>query len=146
MAKTNCCACITIDFWRVEALFSPHFALTTIIMTYITMVSNFSYYGMIYGLPDTLKKAHIEEKEQYEEGADGRGWTPAAGLFFSALSEIPGVFIAIVLGATIGRRKNMCFAFFMCATALCITVYALAEGLMLHNVGIVSVLFVKLFL
>jgi MFS family permease len=148
MAKRSCCACVTIDFWRLEALFSPQFARTTIIMTYITICSNFAYYGMIYGLPDTLKKAHIEEKEQYNEEHDNesRGWTPAAGLFFSALSEIPGVFIAIILAATIGRRKNMSFAFFMCASSLCLTVYALHEGLMLHNVGIVSVLFVKLFL
>jgi MFS family permease len=149
IAKRNLCACITIDFWRVEALFSPHFARTTCIMTYITICSNFAYYGMIYGLPDTLKKAHIEEKEQYDGtqyDEEGRGWTPAAGLFFSALSEIPGVFVAILLAATIGRRKNMCFAFFMCAMSLCITVYAISEGMLLHNIGIISVLFVKLFL
>lgn len=129
---------ILFNIGRLGALFSPSFRLTTGIMLYVTFASNFAYYGMIYGLPDTLKKAYLNK--------EGGGWSPAAGLFLSAVFEIPGVFIAVVLGMTIGRRKNMSFAFFGCAVSLVSTVSALSSHQITESVGLLSVLGVKLFL
>lgn len=122
------------DVWRLQSLFSPEFRLTTLIMLYITWVTNFVYIGMIYGLPDTLKKAKLEDDE---------GWSPAAGMFFSAFFEIPGVFVAIVMSTTLGRRKNMMIAFFGCATALFFTADALVAGKISHTPGVASVFSVK---
>jgi len=122
---------------RLGALFSSRFRVTTVIMLYVTFASNFAYYGMIYGLPDTLKRAYLKD-----EGT----WSPAAGLFLSAIFEIPGVFLAVVLGMTIGRRKHMSFAFFGCAVSLIFTLSALASDTITDNIGLMSVLGVKLFL
>mmetsp|Transcript_96243 Transcript_96243/g.281086 ORF Transcript_96243/g.281086 Transcript_96243/m.281086 type:complete len:607 (-) Transcript_96243:38-1858(-) len=119
------------------ALFSESYRLTTLIMLCVTFSSNFAYYGMIYGLPDTLKRAHMKEEAS---------WSPAAGLFLSAVFEIPGVFLAIVLAMTIGRRTNMAVAFFGCAGALVGVVAAISLGRVTGNAGLLSMLFVKLFL
>jgi len=142
-----------VDMWRLRMLFSPSFRTTTIIMLCITFASNFAYYGMIYGLPDTLKKQaalEAQKRTAAQAGVEGKEqqqtWSPAAGVFFSAAFEIPGVFIAIILGMTVGRRKNMSFAFFCTSASLALTVYALSTARMLEHVGIVSVLGVKLFL
>lgn len=126
------------DVTRVKALLHPSFFLTTSIMVGVTFASNFAYYGMIYGLPDTLK----------QEAADlgNKGVSPAAGTFLAALCEIPGVFIAIILGMTVGRRHNMTFAFFACATFLVALVYALLTGHISDNKGLAAVMGVKLFL
>merc|ERR1712050_316593 len=55
------------DWSRLSSLFIPEFRRTTIIMLYITAITNFVYFGMIYGLPDTLKRAHQDDDE---------GWSP----------------------------------------------------------------------
>merc|ERR1719440_2664342 len=124
------------DFQRVKALFSDKFFTTTVLMSYISLVSNFSYYGMIYGLPDTLKKEQPDNKE---------AWSPAAGVFFSAVFEIPGVFIAILLGTTVGRRMNMTISFWCTALALACVISALEKGDM-EGFGLIAVFCVKLFI
>eukprot|EP00747_Dinoflagellata_sp_TGD_P182235 gnl/TRDRNA2_/TRDRNA2_36405_c0_seq1.p1 gnl/TRDRNA2_/TRDRNA2_36405_c0~~gnl/TRDRNA2_/TRDRNA2_36405_c0_seq1.p1 ORF type:complete len:597 (+),score=123.90 gnl/TRDRNA2_/TRDRNA2_36405_c0_seq1:164-1954(+) len=140
----SCCACTCCysdakseedGCWRIRQLFSQKFRLTTCIMSYVAFYSNFAYYGMIYGLPDTLK--HEDEKDD--------GWSPAAGLFFSAMFEIPGVFLAIVLGLTLGRLTNMTFNFLCTSAALIWTTYSLFENRMDHT-GMMAVFLVKLFI
>jgi len=125
------------DMSRFSLLFSDKFFTTTMLMSYISFVSNFAYYGMIYGLPDTLKKEQPAEKE----GA----WSPAAGVFFSAVFEIPGVFIAILLGTTVGRRVNMTISFGCTTLALAAVVRVLQKGDM-EGFGLVAVFCVKLFI
>jgi hypothetical protein len=139
---------LQLEVDRFMTLFSPSFFRTTLIMLYICFASNFAYYGMIYGLPDTLKKAALEEERQGADSYDskGRGWSPAAGIFMGAMSEIPGVCVAIVLGITVGRRKNMCFAFTMCGLSLIAVVHCISTRQLVQNLGMVSVLSVKLFL
>jgi len=129
-----------LELDRFMTLFSPSYFRTTLLMLYVCFASNFAYYGMIYGLPDTLKKAAVEADmqpgaEEYDQ--EGRGWSPAAGVFLGAMSEIPGVCLAIVLGVTVGRRKNMCFAFTMCSLALLGVVYCILTRQLVHNVGMV---------
>lgn len=128
------------DFSRLRGIFSRNYRLTTFIMLYVALAANFAYYGMIYGLPDTLKRAHVRE------GVGHESWSPAAGLFVSAISEIPGAFLAVILAATIGRRTNMSFAFFGCAASLFSTVAALTSGRITENIGLLSVFGVKVFL
>merc|ERR1719343_900177 len=103
---------------------------------------------MIYGLPNTLKAAaeegELQGAEEYD--SEGRGWSPAAGVFLGAVSEIPGVCLAIVLGVTVGRRRNMCFAFTMCSLSLLGIVHCISTRQLVQNLGMVSVLSVKLFL
>jgi len=118
-------------------LFSEKFLLTTVLMSYISFVSNFAYYGMIYGLPDTLKDAHHSQKEAL--------WSPAAGVFLSAVFEIPGVFIAILLGTTVGRKMNMTISFGLTALSLGAVIMVLQRG-QLENAGLVAVFCVKLFI
>lgn len=131
---------IARDFSRLRGIFSRSYRLTTFIMLYVALAANFAYYGMIYGLPDTLKRAKVRE------GEGSHSWSPAAGLFVSAISEIPGAFLAVILAATIGRRTNMSFAFFGCAASLFSTVTALKSGRITENVGLLSVFGVKVFL
>jgi MFS family permease len=125
------------DFGRLENLFSEKFFKTTMFMSYISFVSNFAYYGMIYGLPDTLKKEQPQDKEGL--------WSPAAGVFFSAVFEIPGVFIAILLGTTVGRKMNMTISFWCTALALAAVVRVLIKGDM-EGFGLIAVFCVKLFI
>merc|ERR1719359_176159 len=91
---------------------------------------------MIYGLPDTLKK---------ESGEDSDDWSPAAGVFFSAVFEIPGVFVAILLGTTVGRRMNMTISFGCTALSLGAVIHVLNKGDM-EGFGLIAVFCVKLFI
>jgi hypothetical protein len=127
------------DFRRIHKLFSYSYRLTTLIMVYVAMAVNFAYYGMIYGLPETLKEAHHTDEDESK-------WSPAAGLLVSAVSEIPGAFLAVALAATIGRRTSMSFAFLGCAVSLCFAVWALSSKRITDNVGLLSVFSVKVFL
>jgi len=125
------------DMGRLTLLFSDKFFTTTMLMSYISFTSNFAYYGMIYGLPDTLKK---------EQPADKEGlWSPAAGVFFSAVFEIPGVFIAILLGTTVGRKMNMTISFGCTALSLAAVIWVLNKGDM-EGFGLIAVFCVKLFI
>eukprot|EP00933_Yihiella_yeosuensis_P009133 TRINITY_DN11493_c0_g1_i1.p1 TRINITY_DN11493_c0_g1~~TRINITY_DN11493_c0_g1_i1.p1 ORF type:complete len:563 (+),score=84.31 TRINITY_DN11493_c0_g1_i1:247-1935(+) len=127
------------DFWRVQALFSDKFRHTTITMLGVTFASNFAYYGMIYGLPDTLSSAAAA----VEHKADSL--SPAAGVFLAALCEIPGVLLTLVLGMTIGRRTNMSIAFAGCSVCLFGLVCAILTG-RLMSMGMLCVFGVKIFL
>merc|ERR1719326_1216832 len=93
---------------------------------------------MIYGLPDTLKKEQSSSQEV-------ESWSPAAGVFFSAVFEIPGVFIAILLGTTVGRRMNMTISFGCTALSLAAVAWVLKSG-RLENAGLLAVFGVKLFI
>jgi MFS family permease len=94
---------------------------------------------MIYGLPDTLKR---ERESQVHPEAN---MSPAAGVFFSAVFEIPGVFVAMILGMTVGRKVNMFIAFGCTALSLCVVSIVLWKN-KLANEGLVAVFLVKLFI
>eukprot|EP00419_Tripos_fusus_P013314 CAMPEP_0172752030 /NCGR_PEP_ID=MMETSP1074-20121228/153016_1 /TAXON_ID=2916 /ORGANISM="Ceratium fusus, Strain PA161109" /LENGTH=333 /DNA_ID=CAMNT_0013584483 /DNA_START=582 /DNA_END=1583 /DNA_ORIENTATION=+ len=130
------------DFRRLQSLFSRSYRLTTGIMLYTATAANFAYYGMIYGLPAMLKRETAKE----EQNGVGDGWSPAAGLMVSAVSEIPGAFLAVILAATIGRRTNMSFAFCGCTLCLFATVWALETDRITENIGLFFVFGVKVFL
>jgi len=125
------------DMQRLTQLFNDKFYTTTMLMSFISFTSNFAYYGMIYGLPDTLKK----EQDQQKEG----NWSPAAGVFFSAVFEIPGVFIAILLGTTVGRKANMTISFGCTTLSLAAVIWILKNGDM-EGMGLVAVFSVKMFI
>jgi len=130
------------DAGRLQSLFSRSYRLTTIIMLYTAMAANFAYYGMIYGLPDKLKRETAKEVQQGAEDS----WSPAAGLMVSAVSEIPGAFLASILAATIGRRTNMSVAFCGCTLCLFATVWALEADQITDNLGLLLMFGVKVFL
>jgi len=130
------------DFRRLQSLFSRSYRLTTIIMLYIAVAANFAYYGMIYGLPDRLKREIGKEEQQGAEDS----WSPAAGLMVSAVSEVPGAFLAVILSATIGRRNNMSISFCGCSLCLFATVWALETDRITDNLGLLFVFGVKVFL
>lgn len=132
------CALNCSWFWRVASLFSPYYRLTTIIMTYICFASNFAYYGMIYGLPLTLRT-------MARQSDNAGSFSPAAGIFLSALFEIPGVFLAIVLGLTLGRRANMALAFSFSCIFISLLIYALFEDKM-DTIGWWCIFGVKMFI
>lgn len=164
-SKHGCCGGIFnkigMDLWRVKVLFNDVFRSTTIIMCIVAFASNFAYYGMIYGLPSSLKteaaaaaqEREMEAAEMAAAGAPapaeahvqgGEDWSPAAGVFFSAAFEIPGVFLAIALGTTISRKLNMNVAFFSCAACLCYVSFIMFEG-NFDNSGFMAIFGVKLF-
>merc|ERR1719262_1067642 len=95
---------------------------------------------MIYGLPHTFQKL---SKSMSEDGKEG--WSPAAGVFFGALFEVPGVFLAILLAVTISRKSNMVFAFVMSTICLSLASYALVEGMM-DTWGVFAIFGAKMFI
>jgi putative MFS transporter len=108
-------------------------------MVYISFASNFAYYGMVYGLPHTLRTAARREE------ANSDAWSPAAGVFFSALFEIPGVFLAIVLGITLRRKLNILVTFFSACACLSLLIYALWTE-QTDTIGMWAIFGVKMFI
>jgi len=127
---------VSEDVARLKQLFSTRFLRTTVLMSFISFTSNFCYYGMIYGLPETLKK---------ESDHGHAAWSPAAGVFLSAVFEIPGVFIAILLGTTVGRKMNMTISFGCTAVALAALSWIFYYGDN-TNLGLAAVFCVKMFI
>jgi MFS family permease len=125
---------------RYRALFQPLYRRTTIIMTFVCFATNLTYYGMIYGLPHTFK--NLEHGAADEARSDAM--SPAAGVFFAALFEIPGVFLAILLCLTISRRSTLTFSFAAAAFSLLCLCYAFFSGQM-NTVGFWFVFGVKMF-
>lgn len=95
---------------------------------------------MVYGLPGTLKQEADSQEPSESE------WSPASVVVVSAVSEVPGVAIALVFGAAIGRRHNMTLAFSMTAMFLLCTIHAISSEDAMNDEGVASVLGVKLFL
>merc|ERR550514_1591960 len=91
---------------------------------------------MIYALPATLKAVHV---------LGSSDMTPAAAVFVSAGFEIPGVFLALLLGNTVGRRMNIAFAFAATTVSLIGTIYAVFMEQM-DTVGLWSTFMVKMFI
>lgn len=120
--------------WRQRVLFTSSWRRTTLIMCYICFVANFAYFGMVYGLPHTMRAL-----------PSGGSLTPAAAVFFSALFEVPGVFLAILLGNTLGRKINMFVTFLCTFLFLCGTLYAIFEDKM-DTIGLWTTFGVKMFI
>lgn len=148
---SKCCFCCpslsNLEVWRI---LQPPYKTTTLIMCYVSFASNFGYYGMVYGLPRTLQAlAAAADSQQQRLGknpeADGLSWSPAAGVFFSAVFEIPGVFLAMILGLTIGRKTNLCFSFLSAAVCLWGLIFCLAYDYM-EVAGLCFVFGTKLFI
>jgi len=129
------------DSERLQQLFSEKFMFTTTLMSFICFTTNFAYYGMIYGLPDTLK----EGQSHGHGGGHGANWSPAAGVFLSAVFEIPGVFVAILLGTTVSRKTNMTISFGLTLASLIAVILVLSSGRM-DNAGLIAVFATKLFI
>merc|ERR1719247_2451922 len=89
---------------RVQSLFTPRYRTTTILLVLIAFASNFCYYGMIYVLPETF-----------------------AELMLSALFEIPGVLLALMLTNTVRRKTALTISFSILSIAAIAMVSASAH-------------------
>jgi len=105
---------------RISQLFTPKYKSTTIILAFVTFSSNFSYYGMIYVLPDTF----VELLVILEEDPSQTHLSPALALMLSALFEIPGILLAIMLSNTVSRRTSLSTAFSVTSISAISLVYA----------------------
>lgn len=135
--------CWSEGFQRMGILFGEEYRQTTIIMCWVCFVCNFAYYGMIYGLPDTLKREHNEDGKVDVRGESQQ--SPAATVLIAAMFEIPGVFVAIVLGTTVSRRANLFISYFMVGVCLVQVVWGIMNSDM-ENLGMVGVFGTKLFI
>merc|ERR1719421_155332 len=95
---------------RVVSLFTPRYRTTTIMLVIIAVASNFCYYGMIYVLPETFAELMLllEEDPDTEKGLH---LSPALSLMLSALFEIPGVLLALMLTNTVRRKTALTISF-----------------------------------
>eukprot|EP00928_Gymnodinium_smaydae_P031773 TRINITY_DN23213_c0_g1_i1.p1 TRINITY_DN23213_c0_g1~~TRINITY_DN23213_c0_g1_i1.p1 ORF type:complete len:205 (+),score=26.14 TRINITY_DN23213_c0_g1_i1:476-1090(+) len=110
------------------------YARTTTVMCGMCFISNFVYFGMVYGLPHTMAEQTFHET-----------WSPAAVVFFSSTFEIPGVVLAMLLGTTISRRLTMLIVFasgFFCLWGIVIALVTSTLG----SIGMVSVFGAKAFI
>jgi len=96
---------------RVKALMAPKYKSTTLLLMYVTFSSNFCYYGMIYVLPETFAELMLLLEEDPDKVPDGYHLSPALSLMLSALFEIPGVLLAIMLTNSVKRKMSLTISF-----------------------------------
>merc|ERR1719207_478651 len=111
---------------RVMSLFIPRYRTTTIMLVIIAFASNFCYYGMIYVLPETFAELMLllEEDPDTEKGLH---LSPALSLMLSALFEIPGVLLALMLTNTVRRKTALTISFSILSIAAIAMVSASAH-------------------
>jgi AAHS family benzoate transporter-like MFS transporter len=109
---------------RVKALFSSKYKGSTLILMFVCFSSNLCYYGMIYVLPETFSELMMA----IEKGAEGRDkhLSPALNLMLSAVFEIPGVLLAIVLSNSVSRKISLCISFTVISIS-CISLVAASQ-------------------
>jgi MFS family permease len=113
------------DSWkeRARALFAPKYRAATLVFMFLCFASNMCYYGMIYILPETFAELMLllEDKEEH-----GSHLSPALNLMLSALFEIPGVLLAIVLSGSLLRKTSLCISFSVVSVS-CISLVAASQ-------------------
>merc|ERR1719460_3270542 len=112
---------------RVMSLFTPRYRTTTIMLVIIAFASNFCYYGMIYVLPETFAELLLLEEDPDKDGGGGMHLSPALSLMLSALFEIPGVLLALMLTNTVRRKTALTISFSILSIAAIAMVSASAR-------------------
>jgi len=97
------------DNYTFFELLSPKYRKITLILWYNWTALSFSYFGMIFYIPNILKFLNIENKMEYDNKE----------ILFSILFEILGlIFGALIIDLKIfGRKNSMIILFFLCSIA-----------------------------
>merc|ERR1719247_3556971 len=112
---------------RVMSLFTPRYRTTTIMLVIIAFASNFCYYGMIYVLPETFAELMLLLENDPDKPPEGLHLSPALSLMLSALFEIPGVLLALMLTNTVRRKTALTISFSILSIAAIAMVSASAR-------------------
>jgi MFS family permease len=113
---------------RVRVLMQPKYRSTTFLLMYVTFSSNFCYYGMIYVLPETFAELMLLLEEDPNKVPEGYHLSPALSLMLSALFEIPGVLLAIMLTNSVRRKMSLTISFSVQSIASIALVSAALHG------------------
>jgi MFS family permease len=108
---------------RAKTLFGPKYKWQTIQLMFICFSGNLCYYGLIYILPETFSEMMLMLED---EGGGDEHFSPALNLMLSAVFEVPGVLLAIVLSNTVRRKMSLAISFAVVSIS-CISLVAASQ-------------------
>jgi len=113
-------------FWeRANTLFGPKYKWQTLQLMMICFSGNLCYYGLIYILPETFSEMMMLLEDE-TGGEEGEHFSPALNLMLSAVFEVPGVLLAIVLSNTVRRKMSLAISFSVVSIS-CISLVAASQ-------------------
>merc|ERR1719174_1305586 len=114
--------------WRERArtLFGPKYKWQTIQLMVICFSGNLCYYGLIYILPETFSEMMLLMEDETGGGEPAEHFSPALNLMLSAVFEIPGVLLALVLSNTVRRKMSLAISFAVVSIS-CISLVAASQ-------------------
>jgi AAHS family benzoate transporter-like MFS transporter len=112
---------------RARALFGPKYKWQTLQLMLICFSGNLCYYGLIYILPETFSEMMmLIEDETGGQGEKEEHFSPALNLMLSAVFEVPGVLLAILLSNTVRRKMSLAISFSVVSIS-CISLVAASQ-------------------
>jgi len=94
-SKTRTLKTDSNETWdNLRIIFGRNMIFTTLVLCFLKIVCNFSYYGGLYSLPQILPTLNTKV-------------SPAVTLMLGALAEIPGCFVGILAGIYMSRKGSM---------------------------------------
>jgi MFS family permease len=91
----------------------------------ICFSGNLCYYGLIYILPETFSEMMLMMEDE-TGGEDGEHFSPALNLMLSAVFEVPGVLLAILLSNSVRRKMSLAISFAVVSIS-CISLVAASQ-------------------
>ena len=85
---------------RAQTLFGSKYRWVTVQLMLICFSGNLCYYGLIYILPETFSEMMLMLEDE-TGGEDAQHLSPALNLMLSAVFEVPGVLLAILLSNSV---------------------------------------------
>jgi len=110
---------------RARTLFGSKYKWVTIQLMLICFSGNLCYYGLIYILPETFSEMMLMMEDE-TGGEDGEHFSPALNLMLSAVFEVPGVLLAILLSNSVRRKMSLAISFAVVSIS-CISLVAASQ-------------------
>merc|ERR1719247_2868343 len=110
---------------RAKTLFGSKYKWQTIQLMIICFSGNLCYYGLIYILPETFSEMMMMMEDETGEGSKEH-FSPALNLMLSAVFEVPGVLLALVLSNTVRRKMSLAISFAVVSIS-CISLVAASQ-------------------
>jgi len=110
---------------RAQTLFGSKYRWVTVQLMLICFSGNLCYYGLIYILPETFSEMMLMLEDE-TGGEDAQHLSPALNLMLSAVFEVPGVLLAILLSNSVRRKMSLAISFAVVSIS-CISLVAASQ-------------------
>jgi MFS family permease len=111
---------------RARTLFGPKYRGRTLQLMVICFSGNLCYYGLIYILPETFSEMMLLLEDDTKGGEPAEHFSPALNLMLSAVFEVPGVLLALLLSNTVRRKMSLAISFAVVSIS-CISLVAASQ-------------------